>query len=70
MKTYESLDEMCKNLNKDEVAYDQGVILLAMINISQMILSHRLNNNSKFINIKSMYSLNFHPLLAVTHSLK
>ena len=57
---------MCKDMKKDEVAYDQGVILLAMINISQMIFSHRLNNN-KFINIKSMYSLNFHPLLSLTH---
>ena len=57
---------MCKDIKKDEVAYDQGVILLAMINISQMIFSHRLNNN-KFINIKSMYSLNFHPLLSLTH---
>ena len=65
-KIWESLDGMCKNLKKDEVAYDQGVILLAMINISQMIFSRRLNNN-KFINIKSMYSLNFHPLLSLTH---
>ena len=57
---------MCKDIKKDEVAYVQGVILLAVINISQMIFSHRLNNN-KFINIKSMYSLNFHPLLSLTH---